>query len=175
MKPTNDEQEICLTCGICCDQTLFDIVIIQDGDHLPEKLQERRLMHEGKAYFSLPCPYFVGHCSIYDHQKPKRCSEYRCWLLKRRENDEISQQEALKIIEDVRDLRAGIIRDYAAITGNKKSFREIYRDLARSEEEVKAMPIELKTVHYRCNILQVQLSRWFKAPEEFETYFQSMD
>ena len=174
MKPTNKEQELCVNCGMCCDNTLFDIVIIQPNDDVPEKLIEREVFQDGNHYFKLPCPYFIGCCSIYDQAKPQRCSEFICSLLKKVQKEDISKTQAQKIIREILVARDKIIHDYAIITGKKLTFLEIYRELAKSENEVKEMPIELKTVHYMSNLLHVQLAKWFRAPEDFEKFYHVM-
>jgi hypothetical protein len=174
MKPADKAQELCTSCGICCDNTLFDVVIQQDGDPHMEKWSAQETLEDGKAYFRLPCPYFAGCCSIYDQDKPRRCSEFKCSLLKKMNANEISKVQALKTVRDILKARNEIIREYAAVTGETKTFLQIYRELALTEAEVDAMPIELKTVHFKSNLLHVQLARWFRAPEEFEKYVHSM-
>lgn len=174
MKPENKEQEVCVNCGICCDNTLFDIVVIQPDEVVKDGFTQKEVFRDGVRYFTLPCPYFDKCCTIYDQEKPRRCTEFKCWLLKRMTAGEVTKAQAQKIVREILEAREKIVAEYAAITGEKKTFLTIYRELAKTEEQLKELPIELKTVHFRSNLLYMQLARWFKAPEEFEKYFHSM-
>jgi Fe-S-cluster containining protein len=54
---------------------------------------------EDKQFFLQPCPAHInGSCSIYD-SRPKTCVGYKCALLKRVLNDEITPEQALVKVE----------------------------------------------------------------------------
>lgn len=68
--------ELCLSCGLCCDGSLFQLVKLQPGESDPRL----RLVPEHEA-FAQPCSCFAaGACAIYE-QRPAACRDFRCRLL----------------------------------------------------------------------------------------------
>ena len=65
------EQDICVTCGFCCDGTLFAHALLNPGEKgsLPERIEESVFSLDDRDYFHLPCRYFAGRCTIYDRQR----------------------------------------------------------------------------------------------------------
>lgn len=58
--------------------------------------------------FSLPCPcYREGHCAEYN-ERPKACSGYQCKLLRRHLAGEVTWEEGLRRVEQVKRLAASI-------------------------------------------------------------------
>lgn len=70
-----------------------------------DKQIKHLLMNEQTNYlFIQPCPLHVnGNCSIYeDPKKPKTCSGFKCKLLRRVLNNEITAEQALVKVERVK-------------------------------------------------------------------------
>ena len=65
------EQEICRSCGMCCDGTLFSRARLEAGEkgNLPIKIEERYHRNNESEFFKLPCPYFSKECTIYSQKK----------------------------------------------------------------------------------------------------------
>lgn len=96
---------LCRACGLCCNGVLFSRVRVypdemgnlgQCGLKFYEKAQ-------GQHYFAFPCPRFrFGVCGIYQ-QRPMKCKEYRCTLLRRLQAKEIELPEAMAIVYNAID------------------------------------------------------------------------
>ncbi len=102
------EQSICLSCGICCDGTLFNRAPIKPKDDLTALLSFKNtiIKDETKTAFKLPCAAHQNKCcQIYDLPRPAICGNYRCMLLKRYEKGNISFEDAQKTINRVFELR----------------------------------------------------------------------
>jgi len=96
----NGIDQLCPTCGLCCNGVLFADVELQKGDDL-QRLAELglSLVKKGrKQVFAQPCACFDGRlCRIYA-KRPKRCGTFECGLLKRVQAGELDASTALKTI-----------------------------------------------------------------------------
>jgi len=92
-------QSVCRVCGLCCDGALFSRVPL-DRAEIPtiSDLGFGIVQVSHPAYFTLPCPKFVGgSCSVYA-QRPQNCRDFRCRLLQRLEAGELSTENALALV-----------------------------------------------------------------------------
>lgn len=76
-----EETELCMSCGLCCDGTMFNHVTVDK-----EELARIRLpmLHEDgeKIAFAQPCPHHAkGSCGVYE-VRPSACVRFACALLK---------------------------------------------------------------------------------------------
>lgn len=103
---------ICTQCGICCTGALFDRAKILDGERdrlthigFPYAVDERE---DGgsQAYFGFPCQMLSGTCCTIYEDRPTKCAEFRCELLKSYESGAIAREEALNIIVTAKSLLA---------------------------------------------------------------------
>lgn len=174
MKSTTNqvEQEICVSCGFCCDHTIFDIVIIQDDEYINEHFTDADLEIEGKRYFPLPCPYFDSKCTIYDQRKPKRCSEFKCQVLKSVNDKEISSEDAQVLIADIRIQRDHILKKFTDISGKKMTFRALVKFFEQQEIDQVELSSELKILYFEVNILRVHITKWFRSKNEMNELFE---
>lgn len=168
------EQEICVSCGFCCDHTIFDIVIIQKDEFVGEKFTSDEIMVEGERYFKLPCPYFDSKCTMYEGVKPKRCSEFRCELLKSVEHKELPRERAFNVISEIRLERDSIIANYHVLSGEKITFRGLVKKFEQAEIDKETLSDEMISLNYRVNLLKIHISKWFRSKQEFERLY-SMD
>ncbi len=98
--------ELCLRCGLCCDGTLFSHVPLE-----PEEVEGVRalgldvdLPEEGEASMRQHCSALCGtRCTIYE-ARPDACKRYRCHLLVTLEEDEVSLEDALLVLDKARQL-----------------------------------------------------------------------
>src|SRR5690242_17601591 len=85
-------EDICLTCGLCCNGAIFADVVLQTGDDLGrlESAGLTFLAAPGQRVptgsrnrrFSQPCAAFDGcQCRIYS-ERPRHCQKFECLLLK---------------------------------------------------------------------------------------------
>jgi hypothetical protein len=171
-----DEQKICVTCGFCCDGTLFLHAHLDTGERgggLPVKIEESGFTEEGKDYFRLPCHYFSGKCTIYDQHKANVCSSYRCQLLKDFTEGRITIDEALETVREAVRMRAVIMEEYRSVTGKSRKvvFRKLLIALGKilktaMEERQPGDAIEMLLA--RSNIFEALLIKHFRSAEVFE-------
>jgi Fe-S-cluster containining protein len=105
-------EEICLTCGLCCNGTIFADVALQPGDNV-DQLESagmvlcggsrQKTAAENHARFSQPCAAFDGcRCRVYQ-QRPQHCRTFECLLLKSVKAGAREAKAALSIIRSARD------------------------------------------------------------------------
>lgn len=171
------EQEICVSCGLCCDATLFMHASLITGErgHLPEKIDEASFTEEGKDFFHLPCLYFSGTCTIYDRQRADVCSTYRCRLLREFAEVRISGESALKTVREAVVMRDSILEEYRRLTGRDTGigFRRVLAELVgvmKASADGGSPGGDHEVLLVRCNILEALLIKVFMPAEEFEKY-----
>lgn len=119
-------QSLCLTCGLCCDGTLFSYVEIESDDNDAALALDIQTVGEpGPRILKQHCPAHKNcSCTIYQN-RPNTCRNFQCALLKRFNKHRISQAEALKIIRDAVKLRDEVKRGMRSALGeNNYSFDE---------------------------------------------------
>jgi Putative zinc- or iron-chelating domain len=117
---TSDEQALCKACGLCCKGVWFSHVTIENDD--VERAREVGLGVEiggdGTAYFQQPCQlHKEGQCSAYDRWRPHACVTYRCALLDRVRDGEVSSVTAMKHILAAREIADRLGPDITAAKG----------------------------------------------------------
>ena len=88
--------DLCVACGMCCDGTMFTNVVANDAELVQMSfLGAETKVKEEKQFFLQPCPaHNNGSCSIYE-TRPRTCVGYKCALLRRVLNEEITPEQAL--------------------------------------------------------------------------------
>jgi Fe-S-cluster containining protein len=97
---------LCLSCGFCCDGTLFDRVPLVET----EVAALAPVLHvaPGAHHARQPCPALDGRaCRVYG-DRPLTCRRFRCLLLEAHEADEVSLAGAVEIVDATRALRAKV-------------------------------------------------------------------
>ncbi len=167
---SSEEQELCVSCGFCCDRTLFDIAKVYDDDELLGSFKENETEIDGQRYFKLPCECFNQKCTIYDKPKPKICSVFICNLLHKGKDGEISLEEALPIVANAKKLRDELIEEYEELMGVRKTFREIFvqsfKDKSFDTDPAK------KIIKYKAHLLDILISKEFKSKESFDMFYE---
>ena len=174
------EQEICVTCGFCCDGTLFKHAVLRPGErgNLPTKIEERYGKADEGEFFTLPCAYFCGKCTIYDQKRAVVCGAFRCKLLKNVSKDQLTQANAMQTIASARTLRNEIFQLYAELTGAAYScsFMELLDELPTLHQMYGADSVKNKQVSLlilTCGLLDTLLTKTFKSPKSFEALIKS--
>jgi hypothetical protein len=174
LAPT-EEQKICLTCGFCCDATIFLHAHLKPDEpgNIPAKMEETVFYEKGEYYFVQPCPYFEGKCKIYDQLRADVCGTYRCQLLKDLSAGKITGEEALGVVADAMEMRIKIIEDFSRLAGRKQpvSFRYLLAELgkmARDSDNDPESRQEVEMLQARCNVFEMLLIKHFRSAEEFE-------
>lgn len=102
---------LCAACGMCCDGTMFALVMLQPGDSRKElaALGLKPKHKHGRTCFQQPCPAFRGtHCAIYA-ARPERCRVFECRQLRQLAAGEIAEGDALARIRAAREQVAHIL------------------------------------------------------------------
>ena len=94
-------QQLCLSCGLCCNGVLFKDVELGSADN-PRALQTSGLQLEhlkSRVRFAQPCSALCAnnHCRIY-RQRPARCRQFDCQVLKKVTAGTISHAAGLRTI-----------------------------------------------------------------------------
>lgn len=169
------EQNICVTCGMCCDGTLFLHASLNPGEkgNLPEKIEQNTFSEGEKDYFRLPCMYFAGKCSIYGEKRADVCSSYRCQLLKDLSINKVQLKEALSIVSEAVEIRETIFNDYLNLSGEKEvlCFKQLTGELIKmidSEKLDSRKKEKYELLLGRCNILEALLIKHLRSTGEFK-------
>jgi hypothetical protein len=172
-----EEQSICVTCGFCCDGTLFLYANLDPGEagQLPELIELNRFEMNGKEYFRQPCRYFSGKCSIYSEKRANICSAYICQLIRDFRTGKISEGDALDLIREAAVMRDDLIAAYRKLTGAEgpMTFRQLLSELGKmtsGEGPKEKYQGEADLLLAKANILETLLIRHMRS----ETGFESM-
>ena len=101
-------EQLCLSCGLCCDGTLFDGVQLEPGDD-PARLKALGLpvwVARSKPFFARfpqPCAAFCQDrtCGIYVH-RPAQCRSFECKLFKDAQAGRVEAVAAVQLIRKAR-------------------------------------------------------------------------
>ena len=105
-----DGQNLCLSCGLCCDGTLFGQAPVGAAEPVDVfRAAGIRITPDrgGESRYELPLPclrFENGRCQTYGC-RPAICSSYRCRLLRRVEAGKMTLQEAKGIVQSAREKR----------------------------------------------------------------------
>ena len=120
-----EEQQLCLTCGMCCDGVIFADVRLQADDDAG-RLRElglplcgtRKRLESGGLKFAQPCAALEGYaCRIYP-ERPAHCRNFECLLLKAVKSGRFRREAAVRMIRDAQ-MRAEKVRVLLRALGNK--------------------------------------------------------
>ena len=106
-----DLSNLCLSCGLCCQGTLHDLVPLDD-DELERAARLRLPLFESplRLAFRLPCPRLEDRrCTVYA-ERPRTCATYTCAVLRAYGAGEIDEPTALSRIERLREQSAHVAR-----------------------------------------------------------------
>lgn len=115
--PTDLTAQLCTTCALCCDGSLFaDVELADDAE--ANRMEELGLESESDdaeiRLMPLPCAALRGtRCGVYAH-RPGTCRSFECRLLKDAQAGHVSVESALQSIAEarqrVRDVNALLAR-----------------------------------------------------------------
>jgi len=136
-------ETLCLSCGLCCDGTLFRDVELQPGDDTA-KLRAHGLPIPFAAprgsRFSQPCAALCADlkCRVYA-DRPARCQQFECAVFKAVASGAVELPAALKTIRQTRQMAdkvRGLLRDLGDVRENvalAKRFKHVKRKFDAGE------------------------------------------
>jgi len=98
---------LCKSCGLCCSGHLFAWVRLNASELSPaESLGLNVIRNDPRQRgFTQPCPLWDGICTVYASPNyPRTCKTYKCIVLRRLLDDDISLPDALTVIRETLDL-----------------------------------------------------------------------
>lgn len=136
-------EDLCLSCGLCCDGTLFDLVKLEPSDD-PKKLKALGLpvaLSRGKApvaRFPQPCAALCRDraCRIYA-DRPWQCRTFACGVLKDLKAGRIAFAAALRQVKKARG-RADRVRRLLRALGDTDEHRALGERFHRTSERLEA-------------------------------------
>ena len=106
----SDEQHLCVSCGMCCDGTLFDYVETLEEERVPlSALFTLRPGPKGPV-FDQPCPHNRDRCCTIYQNRPATCRKYRCKTLLALESGEVGGAEAARRVTEAILARDGVAK-----------------------------------------------------------------
>ena len=103
----SDSENICLSCGLCCDGSLIGFVQLEKEEVASVSQFMEVNVTNGNGIFLQPCKKYCDGCTIYAN-RPNQCASFNCDLLKSIEQKELEFNSAIEIIQEVKDIRATI-------------------------------------------------------------------
>lgn len=126
MQVTSRTEDLCLSCGLCCDGSLFWAVPVARGEDVPATLDAEGRLRQ-------PCACFEGRCTIYP-DRPASCRSFDCRVLQTVRAGRRDHAWALRQIAGMRRVLAAVD---AALPGSEPSiYRRAAEFLARHQEEL---------------------------------------
>ena len=138
----NAISDLCVSCGMCCDGTLFGAAFVRDeADRIiAEDLGLKILDIKGKLFFSLPCHHFSSCCSIYEKNRPQTCSSFFCPPIKRHNLNEQTFSETekqIKLLQENRDKLLTLASHFPDLQNlNFVDLRNKLEEFAEDDEKV---------------------------------------
>jgi hypothetical protein len=142
----NLAEQLCLSCGLCCNGVIFADVELQPGD-TPDFLAPGGIVlrkKRGKSCFHQPCAALEnGQCRVYEN-RPKHCRDFDCALLKNLNSGSVDFSTAQRAVRSAKKRAEKVQRLLRALGDNDESlalsvrFRRTSRRVQESELTAKA-------------------------------------
>jgi Fe-S-cluster containining protein len=90
---------LCVTCGLCCDGTLFSTAPLEAGE--AARLGDAVQTTVDGAALRQPCRALRGACCEVYEARPAVCRRFNCFVLHQLETGAVSEADADAFIDDV--------------------------------------------------------------------------
>lgn len=117
--------DLCLSCGLCCDGSLFWAVPVDADEDAPAAL-------DADGWLRQPCACFKGACTVYD-ERPAACRAFDCRVL---QNVQAGRRDLAWAREQVAGMRRVLAALDAALPGKDSVYRRAAEFLARHRGEI---------------------------------------
>lgn len=120
-------EDLCLSCGLCCDGSLFWAVPLEPGEDLPAQLAADGRLRQ-------PCACFNGACTIYA-DRPAACRSFDCRVL---QTVQAGHRDAAWAREQIAGMRRVLAALNTFLPGREPSlYRRAADFLAKHQEELR--------------------------------------
>ena len=118
----SDAGSLCVSCGLCCDGTLFNRAKTS-FEEAPRVRSHGLEVYPDETHFALPCPRLDGTaCTIYA-DRFRVCRTFRCKLLRGVDAGEISLDRATALVAEAKRLR-GFAQQRDPVAGQAEPRRQ---------------------------------------------------
>lgn len=140
--------DLCKSCGLCCDGTLFSKVKARPVNPL---IVKELSLDDSLGYFKLPCSCLVNTtCSIYE-ERPTICQDFFCKQIKLFKKNVLTQEDVRKNINELKRkaiiLKNKIEEDYPEFIGFTRQELSIYLKKQEERAGVKKTRIKYKDIY----------------------------
>jgi hypothetical protein len=155
---TSGTEDLCLSCGLCCDGSLFWAVPVAPGEDTPVPL-------DGEGRLRQPCACFNGACTIYP-DRPSACRSFDCRVLQTVRAGVRDEAWARAQIAAMRRLLAAL--DAALPSPEPSLYRRAAEFLARHQKELRdpAFQRRHRTLLRCLAAYEAALARFHVAPRQ---------
>ena len=165
----SSSQSLCLTCGLCCDGTLFwGMPLVPDDDVTPLEAVGINIVSDNDlTVLKQPCAAHKNCTCVVYANRPQRCRTFNCKLLKRFEREDVSQQSALEIINKMKSLKNEMNELALAASTTAQSGEEILSLMKRCQADPSVGATKQDYVLLKFGELQIYLDRFFREEAMF--------
>lgn len=112
---------LCLSCGLCCDGTIFDVVPLTARERVTvTRLGLPVLERASGPALPQPCEALDGlACTVYA-SRPTPCRQFHCALFDAVRCDEVDLGEALGVVNDAKSLLGDLARAIGDAQGTER-------------------------------------------------------
>jgi len=153
-----------LSCGLCCDGTLFAHAPLGEDESTLALDRGLALLSDASSlHFVLPCPRHSddGRCEVFATGRPRVCGSFECRLLGRLKVGTVTLEQALEIVRSVKGLRAALLR---AIPGESPRLYGRLWEMKKPDGALERMEVSPRAV-----VAAVVLSSYLKSVFESES------
>jgi hypothetical protein len=150
---------LCMQCGLCCDGTLARRARVLDGDEFDYTDAWGVTTGRKGTGFPLPCTFLQNKVCLIYSCRPKICGQYKCRLLRRFENGEISFAETMQVIRQTVEHAAKVRAALEAVVNEKDA--PLLRLYLRLKESIPLSPDNAR-IFLEFAALRVRLDRHFR-------------
>jgi len=158
----------CVTCGLCCDGTLFTFAVLKEGEIYDASIREGLdRFHDGsEPCFRLPCGFLEDcRCKVYHLQRPTICGSYECRLLKGYHEGKLSWEATANEIHEIKQMRSRVSSRMQSLlpegSDRDLTLHEMSEALARLREQHPEKREQIGMVLLEYGAFRVRLKRVF--------------
>lgn len=123
---TSRSEDLCLSCGLCCDGSLFWAVPVDPDEDAPAPL-------DANGWLRQPCACFDGACTVYG-SRPSECRTFDCRVL---QTVQAGRRDDAWAREQIAGMRRVLAALEAALPGREPSlYRRAAEFLARHRKNL---------------------------------------